>query len=33
MIYVCVTARNNADTVGLLLWKLRQVFAQSTREY
>ena len=33
MIYVCVASRNNADTVGLLLWKIRQVFAQSTREY
>jgi len=33
MIYVCVAARNNAETVGLLLWKIRQVFSQSTREY
>ncbi len=32
MIYVCVTARNNARTVGLLLWKIRQVFGQMNRE-
>lgn len=33
MIYVCVAAKNHATTVGLMLWKIRQVFAQSTREY
>jgi hypothetical protein len=33
MIYVCVAAKDNAGTVGLLLWKIRQVFGQSTREY
>ncbi|NIM52408.1 MAG: glycosyltransferase [Gemmatimonadales bacterium] len=33
MIYVCVTARNNASTVGLLLWKLRKVFLEFPREY
>jgi hypothetical protein len=33
MIYVCVAARNDATTVGLLLWKIRQVFADTTREY
>lgn len=33
MIYVCVAARNNARTVGLLLWKIRQVFAETRREY
>jgi glycosyltransferase involved in cell wall biosynthesis len=33
MIYVCVPVKNNAATVGLLLWKVRQVFGQSTREY
>jgi glycosyltransferase involved in cell wall biosynthesis len=33
MIYVCVASRNNAETVGLLLWKIRQIFSQSTREY
>lgn len=33
MIYVCVPAKNDAATVGLLLWKIRQVFGQDTREY
>jgi Glycosyl transferase family 2 len=32
MIYVCVTAHNNARTVGLLLWKIRQVLGQTNRE-
>lgn len=33
MIYVCVSARNNAATVGLVLWKVRQVFEEFAREY
>lgn len=33
MIYVCVTARNDASTVGLVLWKTRQVFESVRREY
>jgi glycosyltransferase involved in cell wall biosynthesis len=33
MIYVCVAARNNAATVGLVLWKVRQVFEEFSREY
>ena len=33
MIYVCVSARNNAATVGLVLWKVRQVFEAFSREY
>ena len=33
MIYVCVPVKNNAATVGLLLWKIRQVFGQTTQEY
>ncbi|UCF40446.1 MAG: glycosyltransferase family 2 protein [Gemmatimonadota bacterium] len=33
MIYVCVAARNDASTVGLLLWKLRKVFEEFPREY
>lgn len=33
MIYVCVSARNNAATVGLVLWKVRQVFEEFSREY
>jgi hypothetical protein len=33
MIYVLVPAYNEASTVGLLLWKVRQVFAAFPREY
>ena len=33
MFYVCVHAHNNADTVGLLLWKIRQMFVENPREY
>lgn len=33
MIYVCVPARDEAETVGLVLWKIRQVFAALGREY
>lgn len=33
MIYVCVPCHNEAETVGLLLWKVRQVFTEFSREY
>jgi hypothetical protein len=33
VIYVCVPVHNEARTVGLVLWKVRQVFAQFEREY
>ncbi len=33
MIYVLVPARDEASTVGLLLWKVRQVFTAFNREY
>jgi len=33
MIYVCVPAYNEAPTVGLVLWKVRQVFRDLPREY
>jgi hypothetical protein len=33
MIYVCVPAHNEAKTVGLVLWKVRQVFTAFQREY
>jgi glycosyltransferase involved in cell wall biosynthesis len=33
MIYVCVPVRNEASTVGLVLWKVRQVFTAFEREY
>lgn len=33
MIYVCIPSHNEAATIGLLLWKIRQVFAGFAREY
>ena len=33
MIYVCIPSYDEAPTVGLLLWKIRQVFAAFSREY
>jgi glycosyltransferase involved in cell wall biosynthesis len=33
MIYVCVPAHNEASTVGLVLWKVRQVFTAFEREH
>lgn len=33
MIYVCVAAGNDAGSVGLLLWKVRQVFSAFPRDY
>lgn len=33
MIYVLVPAYNEASTIGLLLWKVRQVFTEFAREY
>src|SRR2546425_1994449 len=33
MIYVCVPAHNEAHTIGLVLWKVRQVFISFPREY
>ena len=33
MIYICIPSYNEAPTVGLLLWKIRQVFAGFAREY
>ncbi|MGH7509100.1 MAG: glycosyltransferase family 2 protein [Gemmatimonadales bacterium] len=33
MIYVCIPSYNEAPTIGLLLWKVRQVFAAFPREY
>ncbi len=33
MIYVCVPVHNEAHTVGLVLWKVRQVFTAFPREY
>ena len=33
MIYVCIPSYDEAPTIGLLLWKIRQVFAAFPREY
>jgi uncharacterized protein DUF3108/glycosyl transferase family 2 len=33
MIYVCIPCYNEAETVGLVLWKVRQVFTSFSREY
>ncbi len=33
MIYVCIPARDHERTVGLVLWKVRQVFQGFPREY
>ncbi|HEU5169090.1 MAG TPA: glycosyltransferase family 2 protein [Gemmatimonadales bacterium] len=33
MIYVCIPSYNEAPTVGLLLWKIRQTFTAFPREY
>ena len=33
MIYICIPSQDNAATVGLLLWKVRQVLAAFPREY
>ncbi len=33
MIYVCIPCHNEAETVGVMLWKIRQVFTEFPREY
>ena len=33
MLFVCIPAYNEADTVGLLLWRIRKVFQEYPREY
>jgi glycosyltransferase involved in cell wall biosynthesis len=33
VLYVCIATRDNAATVGPLLWKLRKVFQEFSREY
>ncbi len=33
MIYVCISSYNNNPTVGLLLWKIRNVFNDFPRQY
>ncbi|MEK6689073.1 MAG: glycosyltransferase [Gemmatimonadota bacterium] len=33
MIYVCIPVRDEAPTIGLVLWKIRKVFSELGREY
>lgn len=33
MIYICIPSHDEGPTVGLLLWKVRKVFAELGREY
>jgi glycosyltransferase involved in cell wall biosynthesis len=33
MLYICVPAYNEAPTIGLLLWRIRRVFEEFSREY
>lgn len=33
MLYVCIPAYNEAPTIGLLLWRIRKVFQQYSREH
>jgi glycosyltransferase involved in cell wall biosynthesis len=33
LIYICVPSYNEATTIGLLLWKIRQVMAEFPRDY
>ena len=33
MIYICIPSYNEAPSIGLLLWKIRQVFVGFPREY
>lgn len=33
MLYICIPAHDEAPTIGLLLWRIRKVFQQYSREY
>lgn len=33
MLYLCIPTRNEAPTVGLLLWRIRKIFQSYPREY
>ncbi|MDH5235475.1 MAG: glycosyltransferase, partial [Gemmatimonadota bacterium] len=33
MIYICIPSHDEAPTVGVLLWRIRKVFQEYTREY
>ena len=33
MLYLCIPSFNEAPTVGVLLWRIRKVFQEYSREY
>ncbi|MEX2180897.1 MAG: glycosyltransferase family 2 protein, partial [Gemmatimonadaceae bacterium] len=33
MLYLCIPSHNEAPTIGVLLWRIRKVFQEYTREY
>ena len=33
MLYLCIPAYNEAETIGVLLWRIRKVFQDYSREY
>ena len=33
MLYICIPTFDEAPTVGVLLWKIRKVFEEFSREY
>jgi glycosyltransferase involved in cell wall biosynthesis len=33
LLYICIPARNEAATIGILLWRIRKVFQGYSREY
>ena len=33
MLYICLPSHNEAATVGVLLWRIRKVFQDYSREY
>lgn len=33
MIYICIPSHDEAETIGLVLWKIRKVFEEFPREY
>ncbi len=33
MLYICIPSFNEAETVGVLLWRIRKVFQEYSREY
>lgn len=33
MLYICIPVHNEAPTIGVLLWKMRSVFQEYSREY